>query len=589
MSLVVNHNLMAMTAARNLTGIYNRLGNSVSRLSSGLRVNSAADDAAGLAIRELMRSDIAVLNQGIRNASDAISMIQTAEGAMSVIDEKLIRMKELAEQASTGTYTTAQREIMNSEYQAMAAEIDRIANATDFNGVKILDGSLTQSHSGSGMKIHFGTGNDAAEDYYYVNIGDMRATYETGLRVGNSDPRDTLRTVTLNASNKTDSLDETAGTTDGLFGIRFTEDFNEEAPGSATWNIFGYIDVDASRDSISDLVNEINAGTQATGTLTAAAMSTISTDDNYYGAQSLTVNGYTFTFTTAASASIDTANKTGVIALTSVTSAATVGYDIGAYLNTYASDIGVHAATTGTVVNMIAYEGGADGNTINTVSGTTTLTLGQATLSGGGETPLTASAYYDEANEEWELQVQMNHGGEKYQVQIFSLSSITGTTVNSPSIVGGLISGTSMNGTSGSAAFYGVLPTTAGFLADYGSVDQVDEWTQPQNGSGTTEWAGADILTQSGAQEALAAMDVAINKKDTARANLGAIQNRLENTITNLQIQAENLQAAESRISDVDVATEMTEFTRNNILAQAATAMLAQANSLPQLALQLLG
>jgi flagellin len=200
MSLVVNHNLMAMTAARNLSGIYNRLGNSVSRLSSGLRVNSAADDAAGLAIRELMRSDIAVLNQGIRNASDAISMIQTAEGAMSVIDEKLIRMKELAEQAATGTYTTAQREIMNSEYQAMAAEIDRIANATDFNGVKILDGSLVQSHSGSGMKIHFGTGNDAAEDYYYVNIGDMRATYETGLRVGNSDPATLCAPQLLNAS-----------------------------------------------------------------------------------------------------------------------------------------------------------------------------------------------------------------------------------------------------------------------------------------------------------------------------------------------------------------------------------------------------
>ena len=149
MSLVINHNLMAMNAARNLSTSYSNLGNSVQRLSSGLRINSAADDAAGLAIRELMRSDITVLNQGVRNASDAISMIQTAEGAMSVIDEKLIRMKELAEQASTGTYTTAQREIMNSEYQAMAAEIDRIANATDFNGVKLLDGTLGYSHDGS--------------------------------------------------------------------------------------------------------------------------------------------------------------------------------------------------------------------------------------------------------------------------------------------------------------------------------------------------------------------------------------------------------------------------------------------------------
>ena len=125
MSLVVNHNMMAMNAARNLNVIYNRLAKSTERLSSGLRVNSAADDAAGLAIRELMRADIAVMNQGIRNASDGISMLQTAEGAMQVIDEKLIRMKELAEQAATGTYTTVQREIINSEYQAMAAEIDR--------------------------------------------------------------------------------------------------------------------------------------------------------------------------------------------------------------------------------------------------------------------------------------------------------------------------------------------------------------------------------------------------------------------------------------------------------------------------------
>ena len=133
-SLIVNHNLMAMTANRNLNSVYGRLSNSVARLSSGLRVNSAADDAAGLAIREQMRADIAVINQGLRNAGDAISMIQTAEGAMSVIDEKLTRMKELAEQAATGTYTTAQRLIMDSEYQAMAKEIDRIANATDFNG-----------------------------------------------------------------------------------------------------------------------------------------------------------------------------------------------------------------------------------------------------------------------------------------------------------------------------------------------------------------------------------------------------------------------------------------------------------------------
>jgi flagellin len=295
MSLVINHNLMAMDAARSLNISYNRLATSVQRLSSGLRINSAQDDAAGLAVREMMRTDISTLNQGVRNANDAISMIQTADGALSVIDEKLTRMKDLAEQAATGTYTTAQRLIMDSEYQAMASEITRIANATDFNGVKLLDGSLSgtglDGTSGNQMKIHFGTGNASAEDYYYVKIDNATAS---ALGLGN-----------------------------------------------------------------------------------------------------------------------------------------------------------------------------------------------------GMDTAITSAGY--------------------------------------------------------------------------------------------------TISTQSAAQHALEAIDSAVSMKDTIRANLGGIANRLANTISNLSIQAQNLQAAESQISDVDVATEMTEFTRNQILVQAGVAMLAQANSLPQLALKLMG
>ncbi len=281
---------MAMNASRNLQESYGNLGVSTRRLSSGLRVGTAADDAAGLAIRELMRADIKSLNQGIRNANDAISMIQTADGALGVIDEKLIRMKELATQAATGTYNSDQRLIIDSEYQAMASEITRIANATDFNGIHLLNGNVSGSHSGAGLsstgkvKVHFGAGNDSAEDYYYVSIN----------------------------------------------------------------------------------------------TSTASAL-------------------------------------------------------------------GVGIA------------------------------------------------------------------------------------------------------------------------------------------------AGNSISTQALAQESLDKLNKAIISKDKIRANLGALQNRLENTITNLSIQAENVQAAESRISDVDVATEMTEFTRNQILTQSAVAMLSQANSMPRMAMQLIG
>ena len=137
----------------------------------------------------LLDGHVAALQQGVRNANDAISLIQTADGALSVIDEKLIRMKELAEQAATGTYDSTQRLMIDSEYQAMASEITRIANATDFNGLKLLDGSLSgDTHSGSAMestgkmKIHFGTMNDSAEDYYYIQIGTSTAS---ALGVGN--------------------------------------------------------------------------------------------------------------------------------------------------------------------------------------------------------------------------------------------------------------------------------------------------------------------------------------------------------------------------------------------------------------------
>jgi flagellin len=206
-------------------------------------------------------------------------------------------------------------------------------------------------------------------------------------------------------------------------------------------------------------------------------------------------------------------------------------------------------------------------------------------LQNGGKKVITASAYYNADANEYELQIQMNHGGEKYQVQTFSLSSVGSRT----KIMGGVVTGATFGDYTNGMWMSNLALGADSRVATFAGMDEQDEWLQVQNGTGTTDWDGADVLTQSNAQRALNALDTAINKKDIARAGLGAVQNRLENTITNLQIQAENLQAAESRISDVDVATEMTEFTRNNILAQAATAMLAQANSLPQLALQLIG
>jgi len=382
MALSINYNGMAANAARNLSRSYSALSTSTNRLSSGLRINSSSDDAAGMAVSELMKADVASLNQGIRNANDAISMIQTADGALSIIDEKLIRMKELAEQAATGTYTSDQRIIIDSEYQAMASEITRIANATDFNGIYLLNGNLSSAtHSGSGLnstgklKVHFGSGNLSAEDYYYVQIGCCTAS----------------------------AL--------GLTG-----------------------------QSITEAAYVATHGLTATGTSTlASALQSCSNEPSYWS--------------------------------TDFSGAQTV--------DTYYDPNSPQQSTS------YIFAKNNDGST-------------------------------------WMLKYDTRQGGL--------------------------------------------------FLGD-------------QNLSTA---GGGSISTQGLAQKALDTINKAIVSKDKIRANLGALQNRLENTISNLQIQSENLQAAESQITDTDVATEMTSFVREQILTQSAVAMLSQANSLPKMALQLI-
>lgn len=544
MSLVVNHNLMAMNAARNLGTIFSKLAVSTQRLSSGLRVNSAADDAAGLAVREMMRADIAAINQGVRNAGDAISLIQTAEGALSVIDEKLTRMKELAQQAATGTYTTLQRAIMDSEYQAMAAEIDRIANATDFNGVKLLDGSLTQLHGGNGMKIHFGGGNSSAEDYYYISIADMRATEATGIRVGNGGTAALLQANTFFAS---------AGVI-AASDQYFAYSYDANGDGSTTLSDFAGFYRLASGTTLLGMVDLLNQGTAARTFLTVEAAADADSSGEYIQLGNLRVfiaaasnlsAGGVYTGTNPIGVTITAANSPTNFALALVSAInALSGAEIG----------NVWARASDNVVMILSRTPGAVGNGIVAASGTTSdglVTFSGTTLTGGGATWAVAEMRARESDNYRYLALKGYDRGENYTITVQNAD-------------------------------------TLGFLTALVWADANDDFTVTAP-TGNANWDGANILTQSAAQLALAQIDAAIILKEKTRAGLGSLQNRLENTITNLQIQGENLQAAESRISDVDVATEMTEFTKNNILAQAATAMLAQANALPQLALQLLG
>ncbi len=368
MSLTINHNAMAAGAARSLSRTYGKLSSSVQRISSGLRVNSAADDAAGLAIREMMRADITVTRQGLRNAADGLSLIQTADGALAVIDEKLTRMKELAEQASTGTYTTVQRDLINSEYQAMAAEIDRIAQATDFNGLKLLDGSVSNQHGGQGLKIHFGTSNQAAEDYYFINIGDARATSSTGLRVGGDAKNDIWGQGGAASGLKGpgccatgfDSLKSPAGFTSGQsFSFGYNWDWQEDNdPALLTGRyLAGRYEVGSS-DSLEDLIAKVNQGTQS--------RVGIRIDGDRLG-QSIFAGGlaaicigdeaYVFASANAAVAGID-----GGVIFTTTTAEAEASYDPGlSYSNIGANTLVYRGANNaaGAALNRLGYTTGA--------------------------------------------------------------------------------------------------------------------------------------------------------------------------------------------------------------------------------------
>lgn len=516
MSLIINHNTMAAATARTLNVQYGKLSAATQRLSSGLRVNSAADDAAGLAIRELQRADIATLRQGARNANDAISLIQTADGALQIIDEKLIRMKELAEQAATGTYDSTQRLMIDSEFQAMASEIDRIAHATDFNGIHLLDGNLAGQHDGSGlnssgaMKIHFGTGNDCAEDYYYVEIPSS-TMLGLGLSIPHVEmpppPPISIGTLGGIGTGNPNSM-SIANHGSGVIPMSFI-------PKGAT-NVV--ITIDGLRGAEDDIQLFTRDGTHLSGTRV--------TDDPATNDRTWSSNHVT-----------STADATAL--MTTIN-----GFNPGA------------AYREPTAAEGAFNDGGAATAADWSLDGGSTVTY----LLDGETMNITYSGDYDR------LDATPNNGS------IDADAPLTQEKVTIDVVAEDLLIFITGQGIFNMTATWDTMPTV----------------TPPAGPRIVGPGQYKDISTQAKAQTMLGEIDDAIIKKDQIRAHLGALQNRLENTVSNVNIQAENLQTAESRISDTDVATEMTEFTRTQILTRSATAMLAQANSLPKMALQLM-
>ncbi len=573
MSLIINNNSMANTAARNLNTAYKQLTESTEKLSSGMRINSAADDAAGLAVREMMRAQVTTLNQGVRNANDAISMIQTADGALSVIDEKLIRMNELAEQAATGTYTDEQRAIIDQEYQTMADEITRISDSTDFNGQSLLNGALEDgstyvdgdgnTQTGSSMTIHFGTGNDADEDKYSIEIEDVSSD---ALGLG-SDSLDYK--IDENGMATTQDGNAIYQNEDGDIYIDGTDPTMDSAKLAAQ----GFTQVQL-KEKVADPTQE----QKAKDDLTALAEAGVT------AAQAAAAGGTTTAVEIdgeAVEASFDATTGELTYGVGAGGDAVEIEADTGHLLiggnKMYATidadgTVSMHEATGTTIPDAgYAVSVAADGSLTVNIDGD------DKSLMTSTNTDGSTNYHIEDESTDIPADATMMNVGKDAVEQNFSVAADGSATLD----------GAAVNINGGNYELAGGTAATFDMGVKVASDDEIASF-EKELGK-TSEYAGSSIATQEGAQAALDAIGKAIDMKDKNRANLGAYENRLEATISNLEIQSENLSAAESRISDVDVATEMTEYTLRQTISSAATSMLAQANSLPQNALKLIG
>ncbi|MDR2386922.1 MAG: hypothetical protein LBE80_04965 [Deltaproteobacteria bacterium] len=621
MGLVINHNMPAIFTSYMLDNHYSRLAVNTERLSSGLRINSPQDDPAGYGVRELMRSEIGVMEQGLRNTADGISLLQTAEGALAVIDEKLLRMRELAEQAATGTYTTLQREIINSEYQAMAAEIDRIATATNFNGVKLLDGSMSAAHHGLGLKIHFGAGDNQAEDYYFVNIEDVRATTATGLRVGGDAKNDIWSTNSMvgpeaaagccggGIPSLSQPVSAWVGGSIFSFGYNWDQQENNDLDLNKGRYVAGAYAV-SENATLESLINAVNQGSQSRVRVdfqNGVSGSELVGNDLENNVNRICLDNEIYYYGSASLAATNCSEDSMLVNLGEYFSATGTITNSENFLSAFATAVNTQSKKFWAKVEDFSYKSGYTSIYIFNRQGgnhddlkASDQQLGDAVV-GSASLEKAITWYNDETGTEGHTGSFFGNGGEYwgtlraqptgYGTYGVSLNGRdvglerdlwilnTGASDDPDNNLDINFFGYSVNYAASEYYGYGLVGTTSGLNRE--------SFFEVQNAS-DGDWKGASLRSQSTAQIALEAVAEAIARKDTIRAKLGAIINRLENTFTNLETMRETLQGAESRISDVDVATEMTDFVRNQVLSQAAVSILSQANALPEMALSLL-
>ena len=546
MPQIINTNVMSLNSQRALNRTQTSLATSIQRLSSGLRINSAKDDAAGLAISERMTAQIRGLNQASRNANDAISLAQTAEGAMGSATDILQRIRELAVQSANSTNSSSDRKALQKEVSQMLSELDRIATTTEFNGLKLLDGSFSSQQFQVGAN---------ANQTISVSVSSMRNS-ALGAVVNTAGSNSTsvaesTTTVTNGSRNMSDGAGSygTSRTLTGAVSANGISDIkinNVSIDNSSAYAISG--DTYRGQDSAYAKAAAINAATSQTD-VTATAKTEITFGGN--GGTSGVSDFLDFT----------TVDSGATFAAAGSYTLKVNGTTVFSYTFTNGSAVADAQVKLSTVVDKINENSSTTGVTAKASSGQLVLTA-----SDGRNIAIAESVSFD-TNGTTNAEVLSTVFG---QYTASSAGAALSTTDNGETFRGTVTlqsnSSVSLSGTLTDLGF----ATSETALATSGNLETLD------------------ISSVSGANTAILKVDAALDSINSARASLGAIQNRVESTIGNLQTTAENLSAARSRIRDADFAAETANMTRMQILQQAGVAMLAQANSVPQLALQLL-
>lgn len=482
MPQIINTNIASLNAQRNLNRTQNSLQVSLQRLSSGLRINSAKDDAAGLAISERFTSQVRGLTQAARNANDGISLAQTAEGALGESTKAMQRIRELAVQSANASNSSTDRAALNSEVQQLIQEVDRIATQTSFNGNKVLS-----------------------------TVGGFAATFQVGANVNE------VITTTVASVRTTDvGVASNYGTIQGLtnanFALRLRNQYAEDISSTLNGQTITAVAVDTNAIN---KINSVNAVTAQTG---------------------ITAFSYGNSLNSASAADDD------------VTSLALASGEI------VINGVSVGAVTVNTVNDLVTK--------INAITSQTGVTA-DATAAGTADLVL------------------FNRTG--------AAISITVNTANAATRSGFAQGTTTVGaGDNGAIVLNAALASTAVTLGDAGTGQALTGTSGTSSTLTATNIAAIDVNTVSAANIAILAVDQALTTINSVRADLGAIQNRFETTIANLQATTENLSSARSRIQDTDFAAETAELTRNQILQQAGISILAQANVSQQTVLALL-